>query len=208
MVIPPDPPLSRRERKKRDTRRRILDAAMALTATRPFEKVRIDEICTAADVANATFFLHFENKSALVRAFGEDIAARIAQELETAQRSATEQLQTLLSVYLREWTAHPSLMRQMLLEFISQPNDASDMNDMSLGLLALTVNVVRHGQETGEFSRATPPETAALALVAAWNSMAVSRAHATPSDAFANALWQTLEVFVTGLKRQEPLQRQ
>ena len=51
---PAYPTISRRERKKRETRRRILEAALELMAKRSYAEVKIEEISAAADVANAT----------------------------------------------------------------------------------------------------------------------------------------------------------
>ena len=61
-------------------------------------------------------------------------------------------------------------MRQIVLEFISQPNSNAAFNEVSPGLLNLVRNTIRKGQQTGEFTRRIEPETAALALVAAWNA--------------------------------------
>lgn len=197
--------LSRRERKKRDTRRRILDAAMSLMTDTPYDQVRIEDICAAADVANATFFLHFANKSALVLAFNEDVASKISDELGDAHVSAEEQLRKLLTVYLSEWGNHRHLMRQIVLEFISQPNSGAGFNEVSPGLLDLVGKIIRQGQQSAEFSRRIEPETAALALIAAWNAMAISWAKSGDTKRAAEAHWQTLEVFLSGLVHRDRL---
>jgi AcrR family transcriptional regulator len=197
--------LSRRERKKRDTRRRILDAAMSLMADTPYDQVRIEDICAAADVANATFFLHFANKSALVLAFNEDVASKISDELGDTHVSAEEQLRKLLTVYLSEWGNHRHLMRQIVLEFISQPNSGAGFNEVSPGLLDLVGKIIRQGQQSAEFSRRIEPETAALALIAAWNAMAISWAKSGDTKRAAEAHWQTLEVFLSGLVHRDRL---
>lgn len=204
----PDQLISRRERKKRETRKRILDAAMHLMSDKPYDQVRIEDICTAADVANATFFLHFENKSALVLAFNEDVASKISDELLDASLAASEQLKRLLDVYLREWGAHRHLMRQIVLEFVSQSNATASFNEVSPGLLDLIGKTVFQGQKNGEFLSTIAPETAALALVAAWNAMAISWARSGDTKGAADAHWQTLEVFLTGLKACDRLSRQ
>src|SRR5258708_4690615 len=64
-------PISRRERKKGRTRADIYNAAMNLFVRRGFDSVTIEDICDAADVARASFFLHFPDKEALVRVYGE-----------------------------------------------------------------------------------------------------------------------------------------
>ena len=59
-------PVSRRTRKKERTRQKIYEAAIALFTKRGFNAVTIEEICEAADVAKATFFLHFKTKASLI----------------------------------------------------------------------------------------------------------------------------------------------
>lgn len=193
------PTISRRERKKRDTRRRILDAAMRLMAETPYDEVRIEDICSEADVANATFFLHFPSKSALVLAFNDDVAAKIAEQLADGGGGAAERLKSLLRIYLAEWGAHRHLMRQIVLEFIGQPAFATAFNEVSPGLLGLVGSIIRDGQSSGEFSSRISPETAGLGLVAAWNAIAISWAKTGDTKQAAEAHWQTLDVFLLGL---------
>jgi AcrR family transcriptional regulator len=193
------PTISRRERKKRDTRRRILDAAMQLMADTPFAQVRIEDICSAADVANATFFLHFPNKSALVLAFNDEVAAKIAEQLAESRVGSAERLRELLKIYLAEWGAHRHLMRQIVLEFIAQPAAVAGFNEVSPGLLGVVATIIREGQKTGEFAAIIAPETAGLALVAAWNAIAISWAKTGDTKQAAEAHRQTLDVFLHGL---------
>ena len=193
------PTISRRERKKRDTRRRILDAAMQLMADTPFDQVRIEDICSAADVANATFFLHFPNKSALVLAFNDEVAAKIAEQLAGSRAGAAERLRELLKIYLAEWGAHRHLMRQIVLEFIAQPSSAASFNEVSPGLLGVVATIIKDGQKASEFAPIITPETAGLALVAAWNAIAISWAKTGDTKQAADAHWQTLDVFLHGL---------
>ena len=199
------PQMSRRERKKRDTRRRILDAALQLMADRPYDEVRIEDICVAADVANATFFLHFPNKSALALAYNEDVASKVAEQLNGGTMPSAERLRTLLRIYLAEWGAHSHLMRQIVLELLAQPASGAVFNEVSPGLLTLVAGVVREGQSNKEFAAKIQPETAALALVAAWNARAISWAKTGDTKHAAEAHWQTLEVFLHGLVARDGL---
>ncbi|MCE9523291.1 MAG: TetR/AcrR family transcriptional regulator [Alphaproteobacteria bacterium] len=193
------PTISRRERKKRDTRRRILEAAMQLMADTPYDQVRIEDICVAADVANATFFLHFSNKSALVLAFNEEVAGKIVEQLALIEAQAAERLKKLLQIYLAEWGTHSHLMRQIVLEFLSQPASGASFNEVSPGLLGVVASIIRDGQKSEEFSNRITPETAGLALVAAWNAIAISWAKTGDTSHASEAHRQTLDVFLEGL---------
>lgn len=204
---PTYPTISRRERKKRDTRRRILDAAMQLMADKPYDDVRIEDICVAADVANATFFLHFPNKSALVLAFNDDVATKIGEQLAGVDAAAADCLRKLLEIYLAEWGAHRHLMRQIVLEFISQPASAAAFNEVSPGLLGLVGTIIANGQKAGEFTPKIAPETAGLALVAAWNAIAITWAKTGDTNQATEAHRQTLDVFLQGLLARDGLPR-
>lgn len=196
----PDQALSRRERKKRETRKRILDAAVALISRRPYDEVRIEDICAAADVANATFFLHFPNKPALVRAFGEEITERLNAGIIDPGLSASAQLERLLASYIAEWQSHRNLMQQIVLEFVTRRDPAPSFNEVAPGLLDLVARTIRKGQHAGEFLGRIEPEIAALSLVAAWNAIAISAARSPDLQSASSALWQTLELFQAGLK--------
>jgi hypothetical protein len=71
----------------------------------------------------------------------------------------------------------------------------------------LVGNIVRDGQKAGQFNSKIEPETAALALVAAWNAIAISWAKTGDTKRAADAHWQTLEVFLNGLLARDGLSR-
>ncbi|HDQ73295.1 MAG TPA: TetR/AcrR family transcriptional regulator [Chloroflexi bacterium] len=63
--------LSRRERKKQETRQRLLEAALRLFRERGYNEATIEQIATVADVAKSTFFNYFEAKDAILPALIE-----------------------------------------------------------------------------------------------------------------------------------------
>lgn len=72
-----------RERKKRETRRRLLETATKLFSERGFDQVSVAEIADAADVSKMTVFNYFDSKEDLVFAPLEEHvgdAARIVRE--------------------------------------------------------------------------------------------------------------------------------
>jgi AcrR family transcriptional regulator len=56
-------PIGRMERKKAETRRRIIDAASELFWTKGYDATSIHDIADKVDMAPGTFYLHFESKA-------------------------------------------------------------------------------------------------------------------------------------------------
>jgi AcrR family transcriptional regulator len=81
-------PVSRRERKKQQTRQTLRREALRLFGERGFDATTIQDITDAADVAPRTFFLHFSSKEDVllgdardgVAAFEELLRSRPADE--------------------------------------------------------------------------------------------------------------------------------
>jgi AcrR family transcriptional regulator len=66
MEVGVDPTLSRRERKKLETRRTLLEAASVLFREKGYNETTIEEITGRADVAKGTFFNYFASKEVLL----------------------------------------------------------------------------------------------------------------------------------------------
>ena len=60
------PNISRRERKKQETRQRLLEASMSLFREKGYNATTVEEITERADVAKGTFFNYFDSKEALL----------------------------------------------------------------------------------------------------------------------------------------------
>src|SRR5262245_45807144 len=58
--------LTRRERKKEETKERIFKAALKLFKAKGFEATTIDDIAERADVGKGTFFNYFPRKEAVL----------------------------------------------------------------------------------------------------------------------------------------------
>lgn len=72
-----------RERKRRQTRERISESAIALFLERGFDATTVDDIAAAADVSKRSFFDYFPTKEDVIFAwqdnFGESLAAAVAE---------------------------------------------------------------------------------------------------------------------------------
>jgi AcrR family transcriptional regulator len=81
--------LSRRERRRAETRERIFRAALKRFAQRGFVATTVEDITDAADVGKGTFFNYFPSKEHVLAAFSEMQLAKLQAALSsgpTAER--------------------------------------------------------------------------------------------------------------------------
>jgi len=69
-------------RRKRETRIRLLDAALRLLAEKGMKSVTINDITEAADVGSGSFYNHFESKEVIFAALVEWVFEEFADTLE------------------------------------------------------------------------------------------------------------------------------
>jgi len=146
-------PPTRRARKKERTRRAIYDAALALFDQRGFAAVTIEEVCRAADVARGTFFLHFPSKAALLFEFNRRLAAELAACLVEPRGSAVGEYRRMVDVFGQRWLTHSDVMGAMLRELLVTPGAMAAPESGGRDLRDLVEEIVRRGQQRGEFRR-------------------------------------------------------
>jgi AcrR family transcriptional regulator len=150
---------SRRGRKKAKTRAEIFESARDLFERNDFETVTIDQICSGADVARATFFLHFASKIALFAEFDRSLATELAAAFEAPRASAASELDALLAFFAERGSSRQKLLRELLRQILAEPDGSA--------LLALVEGVVRRGKRRGEFRRRIPARLSATLVLTA-----------------------------------------
>ena len=185
--------------KKERTRRELYAAAMTLFAARGFDAVTVEQICEAAGVSRATFFLHFPTKSALLIEFHHELARELAALLAPPRGPAVEEFRRMVDLFARRWLERADAMGAMLREVLATPGLALSVEREAAGLRALIEDVVRHGQRTGEFRRSISPRLASTIFLA--TSAAILSGHVfRPGEPSPEAVRdQFLEAVLHGL---------
>jgi len=157
MLPEPSRVATRRARKKERTRQEIFGAAMERFAARGFDAVTIEAICEAADVARATFFLHFPSKAALLWEWNRQVAREFRAGLAEPRGSAVAELRALVELISAKLLAQAEVMTGLLREFFAAPPAASHAREQSQDLHGLVEELVRRGQARGEIRRTIDP---------------------------------------------------
>jgi AcrR family transcriptional regulator len=79
--------LTRRERKKEETRENIINCAITLFREKGYHKTSMDEIAEKVDVSKPTLYNYFQDKGAILIAYFQSVIADYGKEIKTGLRS-------------------------------------------------------------------------------------------------------------------------
>jgi AcrR family transcriptional regulator len=153
--------LTRRERKKEETKERILEAAFALFRKHGVEATTVEEICDRADVAKGTFFNYFPRKEAVFGYLSEKWVAEAEERVAAIFTQGVPAWQNLRDVFIEFagfYEEDRVLSRHMLAEWTRNMHDPADA--VCRRWDALGIDVVRRLQANGELRGDVPPERA------------------------------------------------
>ena len=121
--------LSRRERKKQETRDRIVTASLALFTKHGIEGSTIDDIALAADVGKGTIYNYFRTKNDIVVAFLMDIEREVQREiphLAHGRGSLKSVLTSLIQFQFKLKEPHHAFVRVFLAQMCARATTQSD----------------------------------------------------------------------------------
>ena len=146
-------PLSRRERKRTETRQRIFRAAMALFAKRGILNTTVEDITEAADVGKGTFFNYFPSKEHVLGVLLEGQLAKVA-EAQAAAESGKHSIREVLRRFMGRIVEEPARSQQLARGLLATVCLNSEVRAMFVESLAegrkIFAGVLRRGQERGE----------------------------------------------------------
>lgn len=101
-----------RERKRRQTRRRIAESAIKLFASDGYEATTLDAIAEAAGISRRTFFYYFSSKEEVLAAWQQGLpeAFRDAVLEQSPDRLPIQVVQTALLGLLENFDAHQAVI--------------------------------------------------------------------------------------------------
>lgn len=167
----------RRERRSRELRNRIYQAAQALFLETGFAATTVSQIAEAADVAQATFFNHFQSKAAILSAMTEEVFAHLeALMAEVLSQPGTpqERIRRFSIRVAEEILAARDIAKDVLLELHQIGVQSGDVAPHLAGMREPFERLLREGQREGTVRDDLDAEFLAEFVIGALNTTVVN----------------------------------
>jgi AcrR family transcriptional regulator len=143
--------LSRRERKKRETRLRLMEAALELFQKNGYDDTTVQQIARAADVAKGTFFNYFATKDAILPALVEWRLQEVRDALlpeQGAPASPVARIKMALNLIADDPLIQLPLAKQIFVAVMHHQQPAAARPGQAL--IQLLAEQVQQAQNAGE----------------------------------------------------------
>jgi AcrR family transcriptional regulator len=142
-------------------RRKISDTAARLFATKPFHKVRLDDVAAAAQVGKGTLYIYFKSKEDLYVSLVSDGFGHLVEQLNNVANQPPQQALTEIIRQLVIFSfAHPNFFEMM--RTVPQLTNHSSLLRMRKELSELITKTLRRGVRQGIWSDPHPELTAII----------------------------------------------
>lgn len=144
-------PVSRRERKKRESKARILKVARKFFQNKDFENTSIEEIADGAHISKSTFFNYFSSKENLLKEIANEeidkIRNYIVLELDE-KLPAKDKIYLMMKFLVEDISSYNKLAKKVM-----QANSlvSNEKNSYITKLENILVGLVEEGQIKGGF---------------------------------------------------------
>lgn len=150
------------QRLKDEKRQQISATAARLFATRPFHKVRLDDVAAAARVGKGTLYCYFDSKEDLYLSLIQDgmrrMVDRLAEQLADESIPARESLRRIIAELVAFSFSHPDFFE--LIRNMGPLPRRSHWRESRERLMRLIVQTILRGNRNGEFCDPQPRMTA------------------------------------------------
>ena len=163
--------LTRRERRKREVRNRIVEAAGELFRLQGYSATRVTEICDRADVAEKTFFNHFPTKQDVLSDLAAMAVGELLMTIESARKDGRTTANRIAIFFGRiaETMATAGPPQKELVSAIVQVVHASgETSDDARKLHEAFAALVADGLAAGDVTTRHAPETLTEMIIGAY----------------------------------------
>ena len=196
-----DEKISRRERKKIQSKQAILRASVHLFSTKGFQDTSIADIMNEADLGIGTFYNYFESKEEVLKS----LLNGLVEEMRSALKIFVQEKRTPAEILEKTVMLSARLLsenRVVLPLFLSASNlsglpaGAKELPEEPSGFKLLFDRILTEGQESGDFRRDIPAEV----VTELFHSMFQAASFSSLPMSFEENIHWKLQLVLDGLR--------
>ena len=159
----------KKPKKAERTRAKIFAVAMNLFQKHGFDSISVEQITTKAQVAKGTFFSHFPTKDAVLMEIGEILFSYVTEKTIGKLPKSEKAKILLIFRVMAEWHYKNKQLSALITRLVLGTSNSYEPGNIGRKkALAVLTEIIRKGQEAGEFPNKTSPEIAAETLMGAY----------------------------------------
>lgn len=199
--------VSRRERKKEETRLNIIDSSIELFRTKGFPETSMEEIAEKADISKGTLYNYFENKESILSAYIQSSIIDFGEEIEAQLKDHQDikaQLRLLLDFRHSFFGKDPELtaiyMSFRMQTLFNTPSANPFSNPHRSGLENVILKIISGAQANNEIRRDIPTLILARNFQLITVNYFISCQFSQEPEELELLREQLIEVFLSGAK--------
>ncbi|EHQ88372.1 TetR/AcrR family transcriptional regulator [Desulfosporosinus youngiae] len=152
--------ISRREKKKLQTRKTIAEIALKLFFSKGFNETTIAEIMENAALGTGTFYNYFDSKEAILKyclAERIDRASQTCEDIQASTLNSTQKLSKILQVIGKTHGENRQLIG-LYMKFYHNSDKVDKEPPHGDRFMEILASIIVEGQNKNEFRRDIPPE--------------------------------------------------
>ncbi|MDD4752508.1 MAG: TetR/AcrR family transcriptional regulator [Desulfitobacteriaceae bacterium] len=151
--------LSRRERKKNETKQSILNSAIKYFQTQGYDSTTMEQIAEEVDISKVTLYNYFPSKEAIVSEFFQRMSHEfVDQVLKVLEKQPTTRMK-IFEMFKQQFEWNLQYRELLQVYFVHQfQSMLKPETYKGSGLDIVLAQIIRYGQEKGEVRNDLPTE--------------------------------------------------
>lgn len=197
---------TRLERRKEETRKKIIEAAMKLFDKQGFDGTTMEEIAEKADVAKKTLYNHFPVKEAIlseyIQRFTKSSGTALIPVLQQLPDTRTRVIQ-ILNMFLKWATDSKDIFRIYFAYRMHKKFQLEEDPDIRSGNHDYMVEIIELGLKSGELRPDLPVEDLAHHLEMVFAIIIVDMVRGKEEMALRKSIEDHVNIFLEGTRNKE-----
>ncbi|MEW6182988.1 MAG: TetR/AcrR family transcriptional regulator [Bacillota bacterium] len=189
------------ERKKKETRQKIVQVAMDLFQRQGFINTTMEQIAEEADIARKTLYNHFPVKEAIVDEFVREISEGLAQATFEVLHNLPDTRSRLLTALDKayEWVEiNPEITGICLGYRLKNMYRGSEFNGGETGTQSIVAEIIRQGQQSGEIRQDVPVKLMVVLIDILRGAIVLDWLNDSPSFELRKEIAKIVDLFLYG----------